>query len=127
MTRAAGGEREREHGGRWAPASALAERTAPSSQASKSGKAAHSSLASSASGEPRRPRSTRGRSSQFHSDGETEQRGQHDAARPDVVDRFGLDRVEGEEGGGDQGGALGQQAAQALPGQQRPRPGAARD
>ena len=88
-----------------------------SSQTSSSGNAAHSSLASSASGEPR----DRDPGTPFEplpERAKTEEARQHDAARPDVIDRFGLNRVQGEEHARDQRRALRQQAAQALPGQQ---------
>src|ERR1019366_7292064 len=81
-----------------------------SSQTSSNGKAAHSSLASSAKANhpsatqplPECPKAAQAR--------------QHDAARPDVIDRFGLHRMEGEEHARDERRVLRQQAAQALPG-----------
>ena len=67
-----------------------------SSQTSNSGNAAHSSLASSAAAN--HATAAHGRpSSHCHSAPKQQTARQHDAARPDVIHRLGLDRMQGEE------------------------------
>ena len=84
-------------------------------QSSTSGNAATSSFASSATANPRPPSS--GARPANPQRGEAEQRRQQDAARPNVVDGFGLDRMDRKERR-DQGDAFRQQAAQTFEGEQ---------
>ena len=78
--------------------------------ASTSGKAAHSSFASSAAA--KQATAVHGRPViQHSSEAKHRQRGQHDAAAPDVVHGFGLQRVYREQRGCDKRRALRQKPA----------------